>query len=180
MTHRATQLAIVLGLFFSFASQASAQAMPSHVHKALGRLVGEWTMETVVEGKTSRSTLASKWSEDQACIIYTWKGNDFVTGKDNSGTGILGWDGARKLVVEHELDSDGSVFTATHQIAENGEWTSPTQGWSIVDGKTEHFESLRVFHWTSDDQWEVKATQHYVAGKRQPDVMSTIRRKSSN
>lgn len=177
MVRRHTVFAAASVLILTITSHAHAQAMPAHVHKALGRLIGEWTMETVVKGETSKSTLVSKWSEDKACIIYTWKGTDFVTGKENSGTGILGWDGARKLVVEHELDSDGSVFTATHQITEDGEWTSPTHGTSIMDGKTEHFESSRTFTWTSDDEWEVKATRHFVGGKRQPDIVTTVRRK---
>ena len=177
MVQRHAVLVVASILVLAFASQASAEAMPAHVHKALGKLVGEWTMETVVEGKASQSTLVAKWSEDKACITYSWKGKDFVTGTDNSGTGILGWDGNRKLVVEHELDSDGSVFTATHQITEDGEWTSPTHGWSIIDGKTEHFESSRTFKWASDDEWEVKGTRHFVGGKRQPDIVTTVRRK---
>ena len=169
---------VVVCIFFSLApSSVSAQEMPSYVKKAIGRLVGQWSCETMVEGKKVTWDLECHWSSDESSVIYSWAGTDIVTGKPNSGSGILGWDAVKQLVVELEIDADGSTYRSTHHILESGEWRSPTKGSTIVDGKPVHVESYRVFKWPSDDEWHGKSTDKMIDGKPQPDDTSVCRRR---
>ena len=123
-----TILFVIGSLFLLDQSPVCAQEMPGHVKKAIGRLVGQWSCETTVDGEKVTWDLECRWSPDESSVIYSWSGTDIVTGKPNSGSGILGWDAVKQLVVELEIDSDGSTYRSTHHILENGEWRSPTKG----------------------------------------------------
>ncbi|MCU0963068.1 MAG: hypothetical protein MUF48_23495 [Pirellulaceae bacterium] len=177
MTDHLTSVAIASALLFSFASPVRAEGMPAHIQKMLGKFVGEWNVETVLGGETFKSVAVVKWSDDQKCLILSAKGKSFVTGEDATTTDIMGWDDARKLVAEYAINGDGSGAKATHQISEDGEWTSPIHGWSIVDSVPAHFEGLRRFTWKSDNELEVKFTHLYGRGQRAPDMTSVFRRK---
>lgn len=56
MTSRTISLTIACVFFLSLVSQLSAQTMPPHVKRALGKLVGEWSCETDVDGSIYKST----------------------------------------------------------------------------------------------------------------------------
>ena len=90
---------------------------------------------------------------------------------------VLGWDAAKQLAVELEIDSDGSTFKSTHQISESGQWLIPTEGTSMVDGKPLHVESFRVLTLKSNDEWEVTGTHRVIGGKPAPHDVSKMRRK---
>jgi len=110
-------------------------------------------MEHTVGGKSTQSEIVVKWANDESVLVFTWKGTDPLSGKKTSSTGILGWDAAKRLVVEYEIDEDGSTFHGTHHIAKDGTWFSPYQGSVVVDGKPQYFESHRTFKFVSEDQW---------------------------
>jgi hypothetical protein len=119
-----------------------------------------------------------RWSPDESSITYSWSGTDVVTGQENSGSGILGWDAVKQLVVELEIDADGSTYRSTHHILENGDWTSPSKGSTIVDGKRVQIESYRVFTWPSgDDEWRVRDTKRIIDGVPAEDTTSVCKRK---
>ena len=167
---------LIAALTGLFVQQASAQGMPESVKAELGKLVGKWTMETVVDGETTKSEFEAKWTANKSVIIFHWSGTDFDTGLKNSGSGMLGWDALRQLVVEHELDKDGASFFSTHHI-ENGKWVSLTKGAIVADGKATYIESHREFKIASADKWTVVGRDRVVGGKAAPDVDSTFLRK---
>lgn len=177
MTRRMMVSLIAAVLCLSFAPQAVAQVMPDHVHKALGKLVGGWTMETVVGDRKFMSVANFKWSDDQTCLIGSAKGKSFVTGEDITTTEILGWDEAKKLVVEYAINGDGSGGTGTYMISEDGQWTGPLNGFSIIEGAPVYFEVFRLFNWKSDDEVQVKLTHMVGSAQRSPDMTVTFRRK---
>jgi hypothetical protein len=131
----------------------------------------------VVDGKKSSWEITCKWSADNKCVTYYWSGTDILTGKPNSGSGIVGWDAAKQTIIEQEIDADGSTFSATHQILENGEWRSPTKGTSIIDGKPVELASIRVFELKSDKELVVTGTKRMVGGKPAPNDVSVCKRK---
>ena len=172
-----TSLIVVCLLMSSFVSQAGAQAIPPHVKDAITKLVGEWTCETEIDGKKSPWEFFCQLSPDETSVTYYWSGTDIHTGKKNSGSGILGWDATKQLVVELEIDADGTTFSSTHHILENGEWRSPTVGSTMIDGKPVHLESLRFFTFTGDGEWHGRDTNRMLGGKPQPDSVSVCKRK---
>ena len=170
------RILLITALVASISQQASAQEMPANIKSSLQKLVGTWKMETVVDGKTTHSEVEVKWAPDESVIIFHWSGTDFDTGQQNSGSGMLGWDALRELVVEHEIDKDGATFDSTHHI-EEGKWVSPTRGAIVVDGKGTYIEAHRVFTFKSEDEWKVVGRDRVIGGKPVPDAVSTFRRK---
>ncbi|MCS7471269.1 hypothetical protein NZK35_31835 [Stieleria sp. ICT_E10.1] len=166
------------GIEKSYWFRADANETPRHVKDAIGRLVGEWSCETTVDGETVKWELECQWSPDESSITYNWSGTDIVTGQTNSGSGILGWDAVKQLVVELEIDADGSTYRSTHHILENGDWTSPTKGSTIIDGKRVHVESHRVFTWPSNDEWRGRDTKRMIDGVPVEETTTVCKRKN--
>jgi hypothetical protein len=177
MTRQVILRAVVFVVLASLSLYANAQGMPAHVHESLGRLVGEWNVITVVGEEKFTSVAVIKWSDDQKCIIISAKGKSFVTGQDASTTDLLGWDEAKKLIVEYAINGDGSGATGTYQIREDGTWAGPMQGCSIVDGAPVHFQACRELNWKSDNEMEAKFTHTVGGGQRAPDMIQTYKRK---
>ena len=171
-------LVIIALLFLLPASTSRAQEIPDHVKKAISQLVGDWTCETVIGDMTSKWEFHCRMTPDETSVIYHWSGADMFTGKPTSGSGILGWDGVKQMVVELEIDSDGSTFRSTHHILESGEWRSPTTGSTVVDGKPVYLESLREFKFSEDGKtWTGRDLHRILDGKPQPDGASICRKK---
>ena len=146
MTSRRISLAIACVLFFSFVSQLSAQTMPPHVKRGgIGKLVGEWSCETDVDGKISRWESSVKWSPDREMLDVQLVGNGHHHGprehrKRDIGLGCS----AKQLAIELEIDADGSTYKSTHPTFRRmASGLIPTEGTSMVDGKPVHVESLR-------------------------------------
>jgi hypothetical protein len=170
-------LAIASVIFFCVVSQASAQSAPPHVEKAVAKLIGEWTAESNIDGEIFRWEVSIKPSPNGKSILYFWKGTDIVSGQESSGTGIIGWDAGKQLPYEVDLEADGAVYRSTHRITESGEWTSATEGTSVVDGKPVHVESYRVFKFKSNDEFTVIEGHRVIDGKPASDAVSVFKRK---
>jgi hypothetical protein len=54
--------------------------VPPDIKAALNKLVGKWSQETVVDGKTALADLIVKWTGNESVIISHWSGTDFDTG----------------------------------------------------------------------------------------------------
>jgi hypothetical protein len=121
-------------------------------------------MESEKDGKTLISELDARWTNDESVVVFTWRGTDPVSDRQTSSTGLLGWDAARQIVVEHEIGADGSNFHGTHYISEEGDWISPYEGSTVVDGEPVFFESYRNINFVSGDKWTVTGT-HLVSGE---------------
>ncbi len=121
--------------------------------------------------------MVCRWSLDKTALTYDWSGTDFITGEKNSGAGILGWDAVKQMVVELEIDADGSTFKSTHHNLKNGNWRSPTKGSMIIDGKPIQLKSLRFFDWKSNDEWHGTTKNRMLDGKPKPDVTTIVKQK---
>jgi hypothetical protein len=172
-----TLLSSILVLIISQVSQARADEMPAVVRSALGRFVGDWDVDFMINGATLKTTAVVKWSDNKVSLILSLKGKDPVTGEDFSTTEIFGWDGAREVVVEHGFTSDGSSISATHPVNEDGEWTSPAHGWRLVEGKHIYEETVRYFKWKSDDELQIEIKNAVPAAERGQVVKCVFRRK---
>jgi hypothetical protein len=171
------RVALVLIALTSFVSQLSAQEMPDHVRASLGKIVGEWQM-TMKEGdKKTVAGITIKWANDESVLVFTWQGADFTSGRKTSSTGIIGWDAARQVVIEHEIGADGSTFHGTHHIAKDGTWVSPYRGSIVVDGKPVFFETHRKFKFVSKDEWIITGTSWMLGEEPRNDIVGTFKRK---
>ena len=170
-------LTLLVGFLTSSSSVTDAGEMPAHVKATLGKIVGDWTMETEVDGKKRSSDFSIKWTINETVLIFTWSGIDAVTGEKASSTGILGWDAVRKLVVEHEVTSTGATYDGTHHIFEDGTWLSPYRGSGLVDGKAVFSETCRTIEIVSKDEWTVSGGDWSSGKAPQPDGKTILRRK---
>ncbi len=170
-------LAVVSVMFLCIATQVSAQSAPPHVEKAIAKLIGEWTAESTIDGEVFRWEVSIKPSPNGKSVLYFWKGTDIVTGQESSGTGMSGWDAAKQLPYEVDMEADGAVYRSTHRITESGEWTSATEGAAVVDGKPVHVESDRLFKFTSNDEFTIIEGHRVIGGKPSPDAVSVFKRK---
>ena len=170
---------VVVGcMFMTLTSTLEAQSIPPHVRKAIAQLAGDWTCETEIDGKKNSWELHCQLTPDKTSVTYQWSGKDINTGKQNSGSGILGWDGVKQLVVELEIYVDGTTYRSTHHILKSGKWRSPTVGSTFVDGKPVHTESLREFTFSDDGKiWRGRDINRILDGKPLPDAATICRRK---
>ena len=169
--------ATLLVIMVSFCFHVQAQEMPKDVHEALNKIAGEWTSKAVVGDKEYDQELVAEWSKDGKTLIYQWKGNNFITGKSDTGTGMLGWNSEKKIVVEHSFSSQGEVMHATHQITKGDSWDSPTYGFTIVDGSSVFWESTRTIKWTSNQEFVVSTSKRFIGGKVSDGFTNTFKRK---
>ena len=153
----------------------TAQQMPTEVHENLGKLVGTWQVKTTIDNKPVTETVTLEWSSDQNTLRYDGKGKNFQTGESETFSGILGWDGTQKLVVERGFNSLGGTMTATLAVKGNT-WKSPTKSTDIVNGKITTETSDRIFKWKSDDQWSLMHTNQRINGKTEQDRISVFRK----
>ena len=156
-------------------TRKTSQAMPEHIRKALGKLVGNWQIETDVDGKLVKEKFSAKWSEDENTIHYEGKGESFRTGEPVTFSGILGWDGTKNKVFEQNFDSFGGMMSATHHI-KGDDWQSPSTAKIVADGKVQTEERLRTFTWQSKDLWTIVATNVRLDGEAQQNRKTVFRR----
>ena len=165
--------ALLLGL--QVAGTVYAQSMPDDVKRALGRCVGKWQIENREGDKVSNAEASFTWHPNERCLSWQYKADGPAGVESYYGMGIFGWDGSRKVLVEHGVGSVGDVFTADHIISSH-KWESPTEGTILIDGKFLVEKSLRIVEWKSDDEWTVTGTKRVVDGKAAPDLIGIFRR----
>lgn len=175
MSIRGVAVLTTVGLILPFTSVGHAQGMPKTVKQQLGKLVGEWTIESRIEGTTAQAKLTSRWSPHEDCIVWHWSGTDAVSGTESTMTGMLGWDGLKERVFERGFSADGQTFTASHNISEKA-WRSPTKGTVLMDGTLKESKSLRVFEWKSDDVLVITQRNRELDGKAEADSVGTFTR----
>lgn len=175
MIRKSLFLSLMVTSALIFSSRASAE-MPKHVRDALNKLVGQWEVTTTVGEDTNEWELESHWSPTKEAVVYSWKGPDYITKEPNTGTGFLGWDAAKKLVVEFEIEGNGTVFTSTHYISKDGEWTSPTKATAMTEDGPVYVEVQRTFVFESDDELVIHGRHRIVDGEKQPDDKSVFKK----
>jgi hypothetical protein len=159
---------------------ARAQGMPEHVQKALNRFVGKWKSVEVVNGNATTSDFEVEWSADKAALNYRYKGPNLVNRAAITAFGTLGWDGSAKVVHERSFATDGSTFSATHQIGNDpNTWESPADGTFAQGLGFTRYINTRVITWNSDDEWVILAKNRQIDGKPQPDSTATWKRAKS-
>jgi hypothetical protein len=155
-------------------NHAVGQEIPDSARKELARFVAMWEIEDAVDGEAIKSTIDAKWNDDRTAVTYTWRGTNPDTNKPASSTGVIGWDGSRKVLVEFAVSSSGEVFTSTFHPAE-GEWRCPTEGTELVEGKFKPFKTVRIFKWNPSG-FDIIGTEKTLDGEARPDTTAALRR----
>lgn len=155
---------------------ANAQGMPDLEHKTIDRLVGTWKCEDRSGDTVVTGDLVSQWNADKTVLIWHWAGPlPSAPDRAMTSTGMIGWNGRQKAVVERCFASTGEGFSARHRITAD-KWESPARGTLLIDGKFQVEKSLRTFKFKSADEFRVIATRRVLDGKEQPDIVSTYTR----
>jgi hypothetical protein len=141
-----------LTLVLAVSQVAFAQEIPKEAQSFLSRLAGEWKMETSVDGQTMVGKLKSERTANNEGAIWNWAGTNPQTGEKGTAVGIMGWDGHRKMIVEHMVASDGGTFSSAWSGGPD-RWTCKGTGTRFVDGKYEQVKRERVCEWESDDRF---------------------------
>jgi hypothetical protein len=176
MVFRRTSIMLVVTLILVFTKHTQAQGIPETVKKELGRLVGEWTIESQVsDTDVAEARLSSAWSPNEDCVIWHWSGADPVTGISSTMSGMLGWDGSKKRVFERGFASNGETFRASHNITEKG-WRSPSTGTRLMEGSLKVEKLLRNFEWKSEDELVITSRNRQFDGEDAPDLVAVFRR----
>ena len=148
-------------------------SIPIDVKATFQQIVGEWTDEE------QTLTVTVRWSPDGKTLIWHSKGTGPIIGKQNTGTGVIGWDGAKKMGVEFGIFGDGSTLTATFLFPKgkvSKSFHSPCQQSRIVDGKVVVGEMLRTWAFKSRDEFHVKFSRHFEDGQYVPDSVQVFKR----
>lgn len=175
MIRKLLSLSLVVASVLLYSSPASAE-MPSHVRDALNKLVGHWKVTTTIGKDTSTWELTCHWSPTKDAVVYSWEGADFITKEPNTGTGFIGWDATKKLAVEFETEGNGTIFTATHYISKDGEWTSPTKATAMTDDGPVYVEVQRTFAFDGDAQLVIHGKHRIIGGEKEPDEKSVFKK----
>jgi len=159
-----------------FANAARGERMPPEIHKSLEKLVGTWEIETRVDDQAVSTIVTLKWSADKNTIHYEAKGGSLTTGAANTTfSGILGWDGSKRVVSEYNYNSLGETMSATHEI-KDGNWVSPTTSIMFVEGKPLTETRIRHFHWDAAGRLTIQATNRKRGDQAIPDQTYHFRR----
>ena len=153
-----------------------ASSVPPHVSATLARLVGDWTSVTQTQdGRGSSSDVKFEWAIKGMAVRYQWKSKEDAS----EGFGLIGWDAVRKVVVEHQMNSNGSVSSATHHISKESKWTSPMRGTRTASGNLIFYELNRTIELISKDSWNMNFRDIFHDGEKQPDISRSYKRNSS-
>jgi hypothetical protein len=151
------------------------QTIPEAARKSMGQLVAVWEIEELVDGEMSKGEIDTKWNRDKTAVIYSGRGSDRLTKKPVTWTGLIGWDGKRKVLVEYSVASNGELYNSTVDISKEN-WRSPTKGTLLIEGQYVRFKTLRTFKWKSPDEFIIIGTSKSVDGESVPDTTATFRR----
>ena len=149
--------------------------LPTRIRKQLARSVGSWEFQTVVGGKTLKSTLVSRWAPGKHCVRWTYAGPARAdSDKSIHASGTMGWDQQRGKIKEVGFDSLGGSFTTFWTIRRN-RWSGYRTG--VMDGQS--FRSQVTIQWKKDDldSYSSRETKRVVGGKPRDDLAITVQRK---
>jgi hypothetical protein len=128
-------------VFVLAASMAVGQtnsSMPKDVRQQIDRhLIGEWTSQTTWGDQSASGEHRSAWTDGGQCVITEQVGSDF-DGSTVHATTVLGWDAAKKCLVDFTITSKGEHWgyrwTDLKQdgwagegtgVYQNNEWSAP-------------------------------------------------------
>lgn len=168
-------LSLVLPLLVtSIALAQDATPMPKEYREHLSRYVGEWETKVTVDGNVLTGTFTGKMAPGGECLIYHTKSPGLIsTDTIIQGTGIIGWDPAKKQLKEVNFDSLGEETTTMWTIR-NGKLTGVREGTILGQSSRSEVENF----WVE----EGREVQHRISnwslgGEKQDDVAITFRRK---
>jgi hypothetical protein len=149
-----------------------SKQVPDRVLKQLEFMAGTWDEETVSDDGPEK-TLKSvrRWAPGKHCLIVEWKG--IFEGVTVHATGVTGWDGEAKELVEHWFMSDGMYFRTVYPVEQitDKQWTGTTS-WIGPDGKriTAACKLMKdgnnKFFWSAEWDVDGKKMSHYVTTTR--------------
>jgi hypothetical protein len=143
--------------------------MPQEVRKHIDdHIIGEWITETTWGETVTHGENRARWADGGQTVISQWSGESIVGDGNAYVTSVMGWDAARKMIVEYSVASNGEHWTYEWNGLQDAEWTG--RGFGTFNGK--EWSSTATVKWTADGSRYEDVTE----GK--PFVLTT-RRKSS-
>lgn len=103
-------------------------SVPKDVLQNFGYFVGAWKTEATVGDKKSEGTWSARWGKGKNCLIRESSYSE--DGETMLGSGVIGWDGAKKRIVEYAFWTRNQSYTIL--------WTLNSAG--NLDGELTGFE----------------------------------------
>ena len=155
---------------------SNAQEIPREVKEFLARLAGEWDITSKQGDKTMNDKLSAKMTKNNEGLIWHWGGTDIDSGATATSVGLMGWDGQKRVIVEHMISSNGVTFDATWTGSGN-RWTSQTRSMELIEGEYKTAVEERVMEFESDDKMIIISKNRLLDGKPQPNTTGIFIRK---
>lgn len=168
---------IVFALVCLLCCSTTSRAQVAEAFKAqAGKMIGTWIVEETKGEVVTKGELTAKWSEGGETVIWNYKQIDVSEGTPVTGSGMLGWDGKRKKVVEVGFWSTGEAIVGVHDQGENN-WNCQTRITVQLDDAVKNGQAHRQFNWKTPDELEVVATKVFIDHRPKPDYTTVFRRK---
>lgn len=152
--------------------QANEPGVPTKILKELEYVVGDWSYEGKEDGKVVYSgTWSVRWAPGKHCVIGSWSGKG-LEGMVQ-GTGVMGWDVAKKQIVQFSLSSLGEHAMDRYTVTSSTQWEGESTG---VNNKGKPITSkLRLEKKANEFTWTLTARTE--GGESQADRVFRFRRK---
>ena len=165
------------------ANEETAPAIPAEVSDVfksqVGRFVGTWTVEETKGEQVVKGELTAEWSKGGESVIWNYVQTEPSPETKVTGSGMFGWDGRRKKVVEVSFWSSGEAVVGVHDRGDDT-WNCQTRitvqtGEGLKNGQTH-----RRFTWKSPDELEIVATKVFVDHRPKPEYTTILKRKNAS
>ena len=124
---------LVLVVVVRPANCQEAVSIPKDVLKNFSYFVGDWKSESQVGDLKSEGTWSGRWGKGKNCLIRESSYSE--NGEMMFGSGVIGWDPAKKRIVEHVFWTKNQSYTIL--------WTLNSAG--NLDGELTGFEEGKQF-----------------------------------
>lgn len=170
---------LLLGLCFictlCCAHQVQAQ-VPDEFKTQAGKMIGTWIVEETKGEIVTKGEFTAEWSVGGETVVWNYKQTEPTEGSIVTGSGLFGWDGRRKKIVEVGFWSTGEAIVGIHEMGDD-KWTCQTRITVDGDEGVKNGQTHRNLHWKSADELEIVATKVFVNHRPKPDYTTVFRRK---
>jgi hypothetical protein len=105
--------------------------IPDEVLKNFRYFVGSWKTTGKVGDVTSEGTWAARWGKGKNCLVRESSYTD--DGEMMFGTGLIGWDAAKKCIVEYAFWTNNESYTLLWTLQADGNLDGTLMG--VEEGK---------------------------------------------
>jgi hypothetical protein len=131
---RAFTLFALTAAFLSVAAARAQDGMPDAVRKSLDdRLIGEWSIESMLGDVVSKGTFVAKWSPGKQSVRTDWM--ETVDGGTRHASELVGWDADAKCLVAYGFGAESANWTVRYTDVTSKIWKGEWKG--FINGKVD-------------------------------------------